>query len=220
MNSPLLIHSRESDRVEEELRHLILTLELEPGLAISEANLTKRFGWGRTPLREAFQRLAEQSLLQIIPRHGIVVTPLSIFEFVEVMDAMAMVIGSAASLACKNLGEEEHTRLEQTISKSESAASKADFVEIANLDFEFHSILANATGNRYLCRYLLHLHQVATRFNFASWKRDGSADLSLQEHRRIVATLRTHDQAQARTVMLAHIENARKRVIGTIVPTV
>ena len=220
MNSPLLIHSRESDRVEEELRHLILTLELEPGLAISEANLTKRFGWGRTPLREAFQRLAEQSLLQIIPRHGIVVTPLSIFEFVEVMDAMAMVIGSAASLACKNLSEEEHTRLDHTISKGESAASKADFVEIANLDFEFHSILANATGNRYLCRYLLHLHQVATRFNFASWRRDGSADLSLQEHRRIVATLRNHDPAQARTVMLAHIENARKRVIGTIVPTV
>ena len=220
MNSPLLIHSRESDRVEEELRHLILTLELEPGLAISEANLTKRFGWGRTPLREAFQRLAEQSLLQIIPRHGIVVTPLSIFEFVEVMDAMAMVIGSAASLACKNLNEEEHSRLEQTISKSESAASKADFVEIADLDYEFHSILANATGNRYLCRYLLHLHQVATRFNFASWKRDGSADLSLEEHRRIVATLRNHDPAQARTVMLEHIENARKRVIGTIIPTV
>ncbi len=220
MNSPLLIHSRESDRVEEELRHLILTLELEPGLAISEANLTKRFGWGRTPLREAFQRLAEQSLLQVIPRHGIVVTPLSIFEFIEVMDAMAMVIGSAASLACKNLNKEEHTRLEQTISKSVSAASKADFVEIANLDFEFHSILANATGNRYLCRYLLHLHQVATRFNFASWKRDGSADLSLEEHRRIVATLRNHDPAQARTVMLEHIENARKRVIGTIVPTV
>jgi len=220
MNSPLLIHSRESDRVEEELRHLILTLELEPGLAISEANLTKRFGWGRTPLREAFQRLAEQSLLQIIPRHGIVVTPLSIFEFVEVMDAMALVIGSAASLACKNLNEEEHSRLEQTISKSESAASKADFVEIADLDYEFHSILANATGNRYLCRYLLHLHQVATRFNFASWKRDGSADLSLEEHRRIVATLRNHDPAQARTVMLEHIENARKRVIGTIVPTV
>ncbi|MRR29339.1 GntR family transcriptional regulator, partial [bacterium] len=64
---------RESDRIEDELRRLILTLELEPGLAISEASLMKQYTWGRTPLREAFQRLAEQSLLQIIPHHGVVV---------------------------------------------------------------------------------------------------------------------------------------------------
>jgi DNA-binding GntR family transcriptional regulator len=53
--------SRESDRVEQELRHQILTLQIEPGLALSEASLIKQNGWGRTPLREAFQRLAEQS---------------------------------------------------------------------------------------------------------------------------------------------------------------
>jgi DNA-binding GntR family transcriptional regulator len=217
MNPAHLTHSRESDRVEEELRRSILTLELEPGLAISEASLTKRYGWGRTPLREAFQRLAEQSLLQIIPRHGVVVTPLSVFEFVEVMDAMAMVIGPAASLACKRLNDDELTQLEQTIKESESAASQADFITIANRDYEFHHILAVATGNRYLCRYLLHLHQVATRFNFASWKRDTSVEFSLQEHHQIVAMLRKRDQAQARTVMLEHIENARKRVMGTIV---
>ena len=60
------LHTRESDRVEKELREKILHLEIEPGLAISEADLIKRYQWGRTPLREAFQRLAEQSLLQII----------------------------------------------------------------------------------------------------------------------------------------------------------
>ncbi len=81
-NSP----TRESDRVEQELRQLILTLQIDPGLSVTEASLIQRYGWGRTPLREAFQRLAEQSLLQIVPHHGVVVTPLSIFEFVEVMD--------------------------------------------------------------------------------------------------------------------------------------
>ncbi|MFN2236765.1 MAG: GntR family transcriptional regulator, partial [Anaerolineales bacterium] len=50
--------ARESDRIENELRQLILTLELEPGMAISEATLMKDYGWGRTPLREAIQRLA------------------------------------------------------------------------------------------------------------------------------------------------------------------
>jgi len=207
--------SRESDRVEKELRELILTLLVEPGLAISESSLIKRYGWGRTPLREAFQHLAEQSLLQIIPRHGVVVTPLSVFEFVEVMEAMAMVIGPAASLACKHLTEDEVLQLEQTIELSKNAASNSDFVSVATQDYEFHRILAVATGNRYLCRHLLHLHQVATRFNLVSWKRDSSVEFSLNEHQKILEALHRHDEIEVRTVMLEHIENARQRVMGT-----
>ena len=206
---------RESDRVEKELRKQILTLKIDPGLAISEASLIKRYGWGRTPLREAFQRLAEQSLLQIIPHHGVVVTQLSVFEFVEVMDAMAMVIGPAASLACKHLTQEDMLQLEQTIEQSIAAASKADFVTVAAQDYEFHRILAVATGNRYLSRHLLHLHQVATRFNLASWKRDSSAEFSLSEHYRILEALDQRDEGEAHSVMLEHIENARKRIMGS-----
>ncbi len=207
--------ARESDRVELELRHLILTLQIDPGLSVTEASLIQRYGWGRTPLREAFQRLAEQSLLQVIPHHGVVVTPLSVFEFVEVMDAMAMVIGPAASLACKHLGDEEFLQLEQNVEQSKTAASKSDFIAIAEIDYEFHRFLAEITGNRYLCRYLIHLHQVATRFNLASWKRDSSAEYSLSEHCRILDILHLKNEEQARLVMLEHIENARKRVMGT-----
>ena len=168
--------TRESDRIEVELRQLILTLELEPGLAISEASLMKEYGWGRTPLREAIQRLSEQSLLQIVPRQGVVVTALSVFDFAEMMDAMVMVIGPAAALACRRLTEDELDQLEEVVGASESATEEGDFVQIAQLDYTFHRILAEATGNRHLCRYLLHLHQVATRFNFAAWKRDRIAD--------------------------------------------
>jgi DNA-binding GntR family transcriptional regulator len=206
---------RESDRVEQELRHLILTLQIEPGLSVTESSLIQRYGWGRTPLREAFQRLAEQSLLQVIPHHGVVVTPLSVFEFAEVMDAMAMVIGPAASLACKHLNDEALLQLDQNVEQSKIAASRSDFIAIAEVDYEFHRFLAEITGNRYLCGYLIHLHQVATRFNLASWKRDASAVDSLSEHNRILDALHLHDEEQARAVMLEHIENARKRVMGT-----
>ncbi len=206
---------RESDRVEKELRQLILTLEIEPGLSISEASLIKRYGWGRTPLREAFQRLAEQSLLQIIPHRGVVVTPLSVFEFVEVMDAMAMVIGPSASLASKHLTDNDLAQLQSTIEQTELAASSSDFLRVALQDYEFHRILASATGNRYLYRHLLHLHQVALRFNLAAWKRDANVEYSLAEHRRILEALNRRDEAEARQVMLEHIENARKRLMGT-----
>ncbi len=209
---------RESDRIEKELRQLILTLQIEPGLAISEASLIKRYGWGRTPLREAFQRLAEQSLLQLIPHRGVVVTPLSVFEFVEVMDALAMVIGPSASLASRHLTGIDLELLETTIQQGELAASQADFLQVALQDYQFHRILATATGNRYLCRHLIHLHQVALRFNLASWQRDHHVEDSLAEHRKILAALRHHDESEAQDAMLEHIENARKRLTGTFQP--
>lgn len=210
------VSTRESDRVESELRRLILTLELEPGSAVSEAALMQRYGWGRTPLREAFQRLAEQSLVQIMPRQGVVITPLSVFDFVEMMDAIAVVIGAAAPLACKRLTESEYTYLEKLVTEGETAENGRDFGKISDLDYEFHRTIAQATGNRYLSRFLLHLHQVATRFNFAAWKRDCSAEQSLGEHRRILETLRQRDPAEAKSVMLAHIEQARQRVLGAM----
>ncbi len=205
---------RASDQVEAELRRLILTLELEPGSAVSESTLMKKYGWGRTPLREAFQRLAEQSLLKMIPQHGAVITPLAVFDFIEMMDAMGMVIGSAASLACRRLTEEQFAHLDEIVGLAES--SRNDFSQLADLDYDFHCILAEATGNRYLSKYLLHLHQVATRFNYAAWLRDGHVGESLGEHRRIVETFRRRDPAQAKAVMLEHIEGARQRVLGAM----
>jgi DNA-binding FadR family transcriptional regulator len=77
-------------------------------------------------------------------------------------------------------------------------------------------VLADATGNRHLSRYLLHLHQVATRFNLAAWKRDRNAKPSITEHRQIVAIMRQRDVEEAKSVMRAHIENARGRIVGTM----
>lgn len=207
---------RASDQVEEELRRLILTLQLEPGIAVSESTLIKKYGWGRTPLREAFQRLTEQGLLQAIPQHGVVVTPLDLFDFVEVMDAMSLVIGPAASLACRRLTEAELQQLDELVTQGEAAALAGDFERTSSLDYEFHSVLAQATGNRYLREYLLRLHQIARRFNFAAWKRQRNATPSLEEHRQLAAIFRARDEAAARAAMLQHIEGARQRVIGTI----
>jgi GntR family transcriptional regulator, rspAB operon transcriptional repressor len=207
---------RASDQVENELRRLILTLQLEPGLAVSEATLMKEYGWGRTPLREAFQRLSEQGLLQAIPQHGVIVTPLNLFDFVEVMDAMSLVIGPAASLACKRLTEAELDQLDELVTQGESAALAGDFEHLSLLDYEFHRVLAQATGNRYLSDYLCRLHQTARRFNFAAWNRQRNAAPSLDEHRQLAAIFRARNITDAKAAMLQHIEGARQRVMGTI----
>lgn len=207
--------TRESDRIESELRRLILNLELEPGLAVSEATLMKQYNWGRTPLREACQRLAEQALLQMVPRQGVVIMPLNVFDFVEVMDAMSMVIGVAAALACKRLNDEQLEQLDELVAQGEAAAAIGDHIRVSELDSEFHRVLAEATGNRYLRDYLVRLQRVASRFNIATWKRDQDATPSLDEHRQLAELFRQRDAAKAKAAMLEHIENARQRVMGS-----
>jgi DNA-binding GntR family transcriptional regulator len=132
------------------------------------------------------------------------------------MDAMSMVIGPAAALACQRLTEDELTQLDETVAASEIAAQDGNFIKVSQLDFEFHRILADATGNRHLSRYLLHLHQVATRFNFAAWKRDLNAASSTEEHRQIVELMHQRDIDGAKSAMRAHIKNARHRIVGTM----
>jgi DNA-binding GntR family transcriptional regulator len=208
--------ARESDRIESELRRLILNLELEPGLVVSEATLMKQYNWGRTPLREACQRLTEQALLQMVPRQGVVVMPLNVFDFVEVMDAMSMVIGTAAALACKRLTDEQFEQLDELVAQGEVAAAIGDHIRVSELDSEFHRVLAEATGNRYLRDYLVHLQRVASRFNIATWKRDQNATPSLDEHRQLAELFHQRDAAKAKAAMLEHIENARQRIMRSI----
>ena len=69
------------------LEHMIVTLELAPSSFVTEGALIDRLGLGRTPVREAIQRLAWEGLLDIRPRAGIAVAPLHAGDWLRVLDA-------------------------------------------------------------------------------------------------------------------------------------
>src|SRR5277367_6085233 len=67
-----------TERAYRELEEQIVTLRLAPGSPVSEASLSKRLGIGRTPVREALQRLARERLVVILPRRGILVSEVNV----------------------------------------------------------------------------------------------------------------------------------------------
>ena len=75
--TPIAVQSL-TDRAYGELEELIVTLKLAPGAAVSEAELSSRLRIGRTPIREALQRLARERLVTILPRRGIVVSEINV----------------------------------------------------------------------------------------------------------------------------------------------
>lgn len=210
------INGRESDRIEEDLRRMIVAMELSPGAVVSEAFLTEKLKCGRTPLREAIQRLAQDDLVVSVPRRGISIAGLSVVDMTQLFEALVLVEGSLARLATKRITDLDIAWLEGNIAKAEKFSRAGDFSMVAELDFEFHSVIAQATGNRYLARTGTHLHRLVARFGYIGWKREGSAEASIADHRRILEAIKSHDPDSAERLQNEHTQRAKERVTSAL----
>jgi GntR family transcriptional regulator, rspAB operon transcriptional repressor len=195
---------------------MIVTMELQPDAIVNEASLMQRLKCGRTPLREAIQRLVQEDLVVSVPRRGISIPGLSVIEFSQIMEALTAVEGFSARLAAKRITAQQLGRLEENIAEEEDASRRSDLTTIAELDFEFHDIIAQATGNRYLTRMCVHLHHLVTRFGYLGWKNEGNAESSLADHRQIVAALKSRDPEEAERQQTEHNGRAKERLIRVI----
>src|SRR3569623_3042014 len=81
------------------IRELIVTLELPPGAVVKEPELTARLGIGRTPVREALRRLAQERLIEVYPRRGMFVTTVDVRDLARLSEVRAMLEPEAARLA-------------------------------------------------------------------------------------------------------------------------
>ena len=125
---------------------------------------------------------------------------------------------ATTSLACRRLSAAQLDELAGLVERLQDSDAQHDFTALAELDYQFHALLAEAAGNPYLRDYLLRLHRVAMRFNLAAWQRAGAASASQSEHHTVLAALRLRDPPAVREAMLAHIENARQRIVGNLTP--
>jgi DNA-binding GntR family transcriptional regulator len=205
---------RTSDKIADELRRMIITLELPPGAVVSEAFLTERLTCGRTPLREAVQRLAHEHLLVSIPKIGVSVAGLNMLEFAEMSDLLLILGNFAARQAAERITAAQLAELEEIVTRAEQARAAGDFSATAELDVNFHRVIAEATGNRYVADTMTFLHRLVTRFSHVVWQRQGddAAGHSLAEHRGILAALQNRDADEAERLTGEHNHNARERV--------
>jgi DNA-binding GntR family transcriptional regulator len=210
-----LAPARESDRVAEDLRRMIINMELDPGSMVSESYLAELLDCGRTPLREAIQRLAEEYLVEPVPRRGIAIAGLSVVDLVDLIEALVLVEGHSARIACERFTDQEIAELAALVDRAEAAGHDSGFSTVAEIDFEFHHIIGRATGNRYLADTIARLHRLATRFGYVAWQRDRSAALSLSEHRAILAAFEQRDPDQAERITQEHSLKAKDRITAS-----
>lgn len=207
---------RQSDRAADHLRGLIITLELEPGAVVDEGAISERIGCGRTPLREALHRLAEERLVVILPRRAVAIAQITVTDLQHIYETRITLESAAARLAATRIAPAALAELESATTSIADRPPEMDPVELVRSDFVFHRILGKATGNVYLYDCIRRILGPAMRLTFLAFKHGQSGRNSYDEHLGIVRSLSQRDPDAAEQAARFHIQMAKDRTLSRL----
>lgn len=202
---------RLSDRATDRLRSLIITLHLEPGGVLDEAALAQRLNCGRTPVREAIQRLADERLVTILPRRAAAVSPITVTDLQQIYEARLTLEPEVARLAALRATTAQLAELERNVSTLLDGSGAQSTVGVVHADFAFHHGVARAAENRYLCDSVCRILGAAMRLTFLAHKHGQPSQETHAEHSLILRGLTGRDGSAAEQEMRRHITRAKER---------
>lgn len=211
-NPPSLSAATYADRVFEWLEAAIIKGDLAPETKLDEASLAKSFGISRGPIREAINRLEGKKLVERVPHVGARVVTLSQGDLREIFFVREALEGMACRLATEHISDTEIDELQNLLEgHAKQGALKAgeNYYQRPG-DYDFHYRIINASKNRKLINMLIDdLYHLLRVYRYRSSSRKGRAQNALQEHRDIVAAMRSRDPDKAERLMRQHLLHAR-----------
>ena len=180
------------------LEEMIVTLALAPGSSFSEAELCARLQIGRTPVREALQRLAAEHLVATMPRRGMMVTEINIADHLALLETRRVLDGLIASRAARRASEAQRRQLRRHAEEITRAASAGDLAEFMRLDRESDLVMEAACRNSYAVRACAPLRTHCRRFWYC-YQENGDLAESANRHTAVIAAVVSGDEDEART---------------------
>lgn len=182
----------------------IVTGVLQPGEKLLDSDVAKRFNVSRTPVREAFQLLEAQKLLQVVPGRFTVVTEIDQNDIEKCYRPLAEIQALAVFLACEKLTSEDFSELDQIQNNFTAACAENRSSDAIICDNRFHELLIQSSGNEYISDFsnMLLLHIQRIKYRYFHW--DGMRSISVRHHQEILAALKQKDAALAQKLMREH----------------
>ncbi len=195
-------HSEVAYRI---LKKKIVTLELPPASLLNEAELMAELGLGRTPIREALQRLALENLVVILPRRGTIVADLNMSDLQKIFEIRLELEVYAARLAAERATPTQIAEMEALFASSDAIIQRGDYHQLIHLDHQAHRLLAQAAHNEFLEETLEHLYTHVLRLWYVSLHKVSRLSEAIEEHRDIIAAVKAGDGQRAAEIMRAHV---------------
>jgi DNA-binding GntR family transcriptional regulator len=208
------------ERAYQEIRRRILDNHYAPAHQVLELELAADLGMSRTPVREALVRLQNERFVQIIPRHGMRVVPLSIQDLREVYEVLtALELTAIERLAKSKLDAKSIHDIDSALDDMDRALKQQDIDAWVKADERFHRTLVLLSGNTRLAAVADTLWEQGHRARMTTVRLRTSLDLSNREHRAVARAIRRSDAREACAVHAKHRARATDEIIRLLQQT-
>ena len=215
MRHPVAKSSTRVDEAHATIRQRILDNAYAPGHQVLESTLADELGACRTPVREALIRLANEGLVEIIPRHGMRVLPVSPQDVAEIYVVLAALESAAAELLAKRRPTDAELRpLVEATRELKRALKDDDLDAWAAADERFHQGLVELAGNRTLIDAVARLADRAHRARMFTLRLRPKPLSATTEHLAVLDRIRAGDDKGAVEVNRAHRERASRELLA------
>lgn len=204
---------RGSARVYEELREDILWLRIEPGSALDEVALAKRFEMSRTPIREAVVMLATDDLVTFLPNRTSIVAPHMLDNMNEYLDSHLLLARSVARQAAHFRTEPDLERMRAAARAYEDALASNDVYAIFGADLALHRAISSGCGNYFSRKFHdISLDTGRRAYVLHYFPAFGAEEkrTSLDEHARLIEAIEARDADASDQAMAQHIGSELK----------
>jgi len=197
------------------IRDMIVSLRLRPGAVINERALVEDLGIGRTPVREALRRLAQEQLVEVYPRRGMFVTTVDIRDLASLCEVRSVLESHAAELAARRATDADREALRalvEELDRHEPLGQPA----LMELDERIHRAIYHGAHNAFLAQTLEEYYVLALRIWHLALDQASGLQAAVQSHRPLLAAIVGGEGGEAARIMRSHVadfEQAMRRVL-------
>ena len=205
-----------TDRAYRELEEMIVTLQLAPGTVLSEQALAVRLKIGRTPIREALQRLSRDGLVVIMPRRGIMVSEINLRLQLRLLEVRRELERLMAGLAAERATPEERREFAEMAEAMLASATNSDDIAFMRLDQRFNMMVATAARNEFARRSMGLMNALSRRFWYQHYQEVADLPLAARLHAAVadaIARKRIKAAADASDRLIHYIEDFARKTL-------
>jgi len=195
----------------------IATLRLKPGDVLSEQMLSATFKIGRTPVREALQRLAREGLVTILPRKGILVSDINPRNQLLVLEVRREIERLLSRGGAERATPEQRAQLQEIARGMDRAAKTNDDIAFMRLDREFNALMVDAAHNDYAARSMKLLQGLSRRFWYMHYREAADLPLCARLHAnqaRAIADGNVDAAARASDKLMDYVESFTRKTVS------
>jgi DNA-binding GntR family transcriptional regulator len=196
-----------SRRVYLSLRQRIVGMSMLPGERIVERDIAEEFGTSRTPVHEAVQRLADEGLIEVIPRSGTFVARIPLDALEEANLVRHALETAIIEKAATRAGGEGAARLRAVLAEQEAAIAANDLHGFHRADEGFHALLSELSGYPGVWPIIQQAKTQMDRYRQLTLPLEGRMAGVLEEHRAVVEAIEAQDPQRAVAAMREHLDH-------------